>query len=328
MVYDGAALVHLLSTKQVATFEEYASSVFLPHITRQLETCTRVDVVWDRYLSDSIKAATREKRDKGVRMKVAGKNKVPENWICFLRDESNKKELFKYLTQKISSFDYPEGKEVFVTSDVNILTKGSNHDMLPCDHEEADTRLLVHLVDALKNGCSSCVVRTVDTDVVVILVGKFHQLLTINPFVSIWVAFGAGKAFTYFHINSICHSLGENKSLALPVFHSFTGCDTTSGFFGKGKKLAWETWKCYPDVTEAFTHMALNPYIQLDNVSQYFQMLERFTIVLYNKTSELEDVDEPRMELFCHGNRTMEKIPPTKAALLQHSKRAAYQAGV
>ncbi len=160
--------------------------------------------------------------------------------------------------------------------------------MLPCDHEEADTRLLVHLIDTLKSGCSSCVIRTVDTDVVVILIGNFHQLLTINHSVSIWVAVGAGKAFTYFHINSSCHSLGKDKSLALPVFHSFTGCDTTSGFFGEGKKLAWETWKCYPDVTEAFTHMALNPYIQLDNGSRYFQLLEHFIVVLYNKTSELE----------------------------------------
>ena len=31
------------------------------------------------------------------------------------------------------------------------------------------------------------------------------------------------------------------------------------------------------------------------------------------------------MELFCHGNKPTEKIPPT---LLQHSKRAAYQASV
>ena len=95
MAYDGAALVHLLSTKQVDTFEEYASSVFLPYIMQQLDTCTRVDVVWDSFFSDSIKAAMREKRGKGVRMKVAGKNKVPGNWIGFLRDESNKKELFQ-----------------------------------------------------------------------------------------------------------------------------------------------------------------------------------------------------------------------------------------
>ena len=40
IAYDGDALVHLLPTNQVATFDEYASSVFLPHITRQLETCT------------------------------------------------------------------------------------------------------------------------------------------------------------------------------------------------------------------------------------------------------------------------------------------------
>ena len=114
IAYDGAALVHLLPTNQVATFDEYASSVFLPHITRQLETCTRVDIVWDRYISDSIKAATREKRGKGIRMKVAGKNKVPGNWSGFLRDEGNKQELFQFLSQKISSFDYPEGKHVIM----------------------------------------------------------------------------------------------------------------------------------------------------------------------------------------------------------------------
>ena len=48
-----------------------------------------MDIVWDRYISDSIKAATREKRGKGIRMKVAGKNKVPGNWSDFLRDEGN-----------------------------------------------------------------------------------------------------------------------------------------------------------------------------------------------------------------------------------------------
>ena len=74
--------------------------------------------------------------------------------------------------------------------------------------------------------------------------------------------------------------------------------------------------------------MALNPYVQLNNDSQYFQTLAHFTVLLYNKTSGLENVDEARMELFCRGNKTMEKIQPTKAALLLHLKCAAYQAGV
>ena len=76
--------------------------------------------------------------------------------------------------------------------------------------------------------------------------------------------------------------------------------------------MAWEAWKCYPDVTMAFTHMALNPYIELDTDSQYFRLLGRYTVVLYNKASELDNVDVARMELFCHGNKSMEKIPPTK----------------
>ena len=122
-----------------------------------------MDVVWDRYISDRIKAATREKRDNGIRMKVAGKNKIPGNWRGFLRDKGNKQKLFQFLSQKFLSFDCPERKEVFVISDVKVLTEGSSHNMSSCDHEQADTRLLLHLVDALKNGCSTCVIQTVDT---------------------------------------------------------------------------------------------------------------------------------------------------------------------
>ncbi|KAG0715861.1 hypothetical protein GWK47_010975 [Chionoecetes opilio] len=33
-------------------------------------------------------------------------------------------------------------------------------------------------------------------------------------------------------------------------------------------------------------------------------------------------------KLFCQKNRTMENIPPTQQALLQHTKRAVYQAGI
>lgn len=46
--------------------------------------------------------------------------------------------------------------------------------------------------------------------------------------------------------------------------------------------------------------------------------METFTVLLYNKSSGLENVDEARMEMFCHVDRTMEKIPPTRAVFLQH----------
>ena len=88
--------------------------------------------------------------------------------------------------------------------------------MLPCDHEEADTRVFIHLLDALDRGSTRCLVRTVDTDVVVILIGKFHALLSKYPTANIWVAFGTGKSYTHYHINAICQTLGKQKSIALP----------------------------------------------------------------------------------------------------------------
>ena len=63
-----------------------------------------------------------------------------------------------------------------------------------------------------------------------------------------------------------------------------TGCETTSSFFRKGKKItAWETWKSYPDVTTAFVTFALDPFLDFNRQSQIFGLLQRFTVVLYIK---------------------------------------------
>ncbi len=241
IVLDGGALVHLLTTVNITTFDQYADDVVIPHILKQLERSTRVDIVWDTYITDSLKQSTRDRRGKGTRKKVAGKNKVPGKWNDFLRDETNKKELFHFLSKKIVSANYPEGKQVYITSGTEVFLKGSDQQMQACDHEEADTRLVVHIVHAIHNGHGKILVRTVDTDVIVILVGKFFYLLSLNSDISIWVAFGKGKSFSYWHINSICTFLGEEKALGLPVFHSLTGSDTTSGFFGKSlqSSLFW-----------------------------------------------------------------------------------------
>ena len=166
---NGGVLVHLLSTANITTFDQYADDVVIPHILKQLERCTRVDIVWDTYVFDSIKASTREKRGRGIRRKVAGKNKVPGKWNDFLKDDNNKKELFDFLSGKLSSFEHPVEKEVYVTSGTEVLSKGTDQQMHTCNHEEADTRLLVHIVDAIQKGHSNCLIRTVDTDIIVIL---------------------------------------------------------------------------------------------------------------------------------------------------------------
>jgi len=117
-------------------------------------------------------------------------------------------------------------------------------------------------------------------------------------------------------------------SVSLPVFHALTGCDTISAFRGKDKKLAWQAWQAYEDVTETFQYLASHPFEYLNIDSIYFQKIERFTVILYDKTSPLSSVNEARKDLFCRKSWSMGQIPPTQNALLQHTQHAIYQAGV
>ena len=172
---DGAAIVHLLPTASVATFKEYAECIFIPYLLKQLETCQRIDIVWDSYITSSLKESTREKRGKGIRRKVEERNKIPLNWQDFLKDSTNKQELFALLSNKVAKMKVPD-KKVVITSGHNVTIVGTSRVIPRCDHEEADTRLLVHLQDALREGHKNCMIRTVDTDVLVILIGKFHHL--------------------------------------------------------------------------------------------------------------------------------------------------------
>ena len=199
---------------------------------------------------------------------------------------------------------------------VSVISTDSNRSMPECNHEEADTRIVVHVLHAIQvEQAKSVLVRIVDTDVVVILVGTFYNLKSIVPDLDLWVAFGMGRHFSYININTICVSLGEARSRSLPVFHALTGCDTTSSFYGKGKKSAWQAWELYPDVTSTFEFLAKNAYHQLTTDSAHFKRIERYVVILFDKSSPLDSINKTRMELFCKNNRAMDRLPPTQVTM-------------
>ena len=69
----------------------------------------------------------------------------------------------------------------------SVISNGCVCHMQACNHEEADTRMLIHLLDAVTNGATTCLIRTVDTDVIVILIGKLHVLLKQQPACDIYM---------------------------------------------------------------------------------------------------------------------------------------------
>ncbi len=117
-----------------------------------------------------------------------------------------------------------------------------------CTHEEADTCILLHVQDPVKEGYKKVSVRTVDIDVLVLAVTAAQRL----NITELWVAFGVGKSYHYLAAYEMAKALGPDKCTALPMFHDFAGCDNVSCFGGRGKKTAWDTWKAFDDVTPAF----------------------------------------------------------------------------
>ncbi|KAG1672156.1 hypothetical protein GQR58_016107 [Nymphon striatum] len=137
----------------------------------------------------------------------------------------------------------------------------------------------------------------------------------------------SGIADSFLKLVAICASLGNETTCSLPAFHAYSGCDTTSSFFGKGKMRVWNAWKNYPSASRAFIYIFDNPFAPVDLSSQHFKDIERLTVILYDKTSTLEFVNECRKQLFAQrGN--LESIPPTQDALLLHVQRTAYQTGI
>jgi len=94
----------------------------------------------------------------------------------------------------------------------SVICKGSDQPMQLCHQGEVDTRMCIHIIDALEKGARNILVNTVDTDVVVLLASIYFQLSSTCTDLQLWVVFGTGNHFRYYDINSISQCLGEQAS--------------------------------------------------------------------------------------------------------------------
>ena len=63
---------------------------------------------------------------------MSDQTKLPGNWIDFLPDLSNKKELFLFLTSKVYESNATLGETAVSVGNNNLITPS-------CNHEETDT---------------------------------------------------------------------------------------------------------------------------------------------------------------------------------------------
>ena len=72
---------------------------------------------------------------------MSGNGRLPPNWQNFMRDNDNKTELFIFLADKVAQMS-ARNKVIVTKEDDAVSTQTINmEELVPCSHEEADTRI-------------------------------------------------------------------------------------------------------------------------------------------------------------------------------------------
>ena len=321
IIIDGSALVNSLCPRTSKTFEEYAVLDVLPSIQGYSTKYQRTDIVFDVYHPSSLKGETRSKRGRGARRRVTSNGKIPSNWPNFLRENDNKTELFIFLADR--NVDMCTANVVIATREQDIVSNQaiSLEGVAPCSQE--DTRIFVHARQAAAEGSKVIMVKACDTDVLVIAVSCLPVLQALG-LEELWIVFGQRRNLRWIPVHDLAVAFGPHKTSGILFFHSFTGCDVVSAFRGKGKKSAWQTWDVCDEASDIFAKLRKYPPTVEDCD---MKILEKFVVTMYDRSSTATGVDAARLDMFARKQRAYEAIPLTRAALLEHDKRAAYEAG-
>lgn len=137
----------------------------------------------------TVDSKARSSRGKGIRRRVSGNSKTPTNWKGFVRDGNNKTKLFNFLADKIA-----------ITSTINIVIITKEDDAIatqpkslseikPGGHEEADSQIFVHAKSIAVQGNKSLMIKSNDTDVVVIAMSFMLSLKEIG-LEFLWISYG------------------------------------------------------------------------------------------------------------------------------------------
>ena len=103
----------MLKPGQSKTFKDYTTDVFLPCVQKRLRKVQHIDVSWDNYFNDSLKAKYGKTWKRSTK-RFEADTRVPNNWEAFFVVSKNKEERFSYLSGELTTI---------VLSEVEVVSK-------------------------------------------------------------------------------------------------------------------------------------------------------------------------------------------------------------
>ena len=330
-IFDGMAVLQKLKIPSGATFHLVSERVF------ELVTSTgsrRVDVVFDVYREISIKNIERLKRvttSDGIQYKNILPAYTVKSWNKLLSVTANKPEIVKFIVSqwKTEEFRGRLGNRIMyvTTEDQCWRLDTATCQLVPelqCNHEEADTRMVLHA----QHAGGTCVVHSDDTDVFVLLLAHSQTLG------KCFMKKGRGANTRIIELSLVENSLERQLDpsidkncfmKALIGVHAITGCDTVSAFSGKGK------WKAIQLLqrNERYVRAMASIGEEWEVAEETFRDTEALVCEMYGKKKS-KSADLLRYEIHCArgGKVEPEALPPCQSSLQLHITRSNYQASI
>jgi len=317
----------LQGMKKTATMLKLSDfqAAFIQPVDTMMRGFNECRVVFDRYLDQSLKNTTRQKRSKtSTAHELHPDMKLTMSLKDILSASKTKRQLTCMFVQGL--LDHVSGRDIKLVVVYDNKIKG--HDFEDeHTHEEADTLIPNQVLASTSDDAAKEVwVWSPDTDVLVLLIdlvsrGRLgaHARLKILT----------GKSAKYREIDVVerVRAIGQRKCQGLIRLHNFSGADWGGKFVGITKK----TWigaylklseddpaiKCFRELGEStIPNELVNGELPLK-----VRGLEAFVCKVYSPKGPT-NIPALRWQLFWSKNVEGEMLPPTRAALLPHITRA------
>lgn len=341
-IIDGNFLLHCMSPDQPETYGGLSRNILIACLAHNSQ---RIDVIFDTYERPSIKDLERNRRNvdfNRTELVIDGPSqKRDSNFKKQLERESFKRNLPLFLAKDWSRDEYGillEGKELYlgVMEDcTRYFVEGGkvcteSVPSLSCNHAEADTRVILHMIQSSRSMNGDIVIRASDTDILVLAVHHLHRVTS-----PIWMETGNKRHGNLRYINAtkIAATIGQRLCGALPGLHAFTGCDYTSAFLRHGKSKPYAILKMNEEFQRAFASLS-----SIVPTEKTIKTLQYFVATLYGAKGSTS-LNKHRFNVvektYNHkGKAPFSKlksiagssIPPCEAELAPHIDRCAFVA--
>ncbi|KAG1696934.1 Alpha-N-acetylgalactosaminidase [Nymphon striatum] len=303
-IVDMMANVRKMRTKGMGTFGAFCEATFI-YIQNAAKRANRIDLIFDSYIDKSIKDSERGRRQTVAPIELNMINQ--ETPLPVEMERSHCKNV-----QIVASHVFGEQTILCLSAHNNCSTEVPE---LCLDIEEADARIIPHVLHAVQHGMRRIVVLSSDTDVSILLIYYWATFLS-NGLQELWVKAGVGDSTRFIPIHTLASRLGSALCHVLPAVHMLTGCDYTSKVGTKQAAL-----NNHPETyLKGFGTCA-----NVQDMDLVIIRAEEYLVHVLKKGTAFTTMNQLRTHTYHQSKGAyLDKLPPTSYAIKAHIRRAFY----